>query len=41
MNANTQQTNERKQPNTNDEQKRREEETYWAEWWREYAQTWR
>lgn len=29
-----------KQPG-GDEQKRRDEEQFWADWWREYAQTWK
>lgn len=42
MNTNDQNTNrnDRNQP-TNNEQQSRDEEQFWAAWWREYAQTWK
>jgi hypothetical protein len=41
MNTNQQPRDERKQSPAKDEQKRRDEEQFWANWWREYAQTWK
>jgi hypothetical protein len=38
MNTNT--TNERKQP-TNTNESRRDDDQFWMNWWREYAQTWK
>ncbi len=32
--------NERRQPST-DEQQRRDEAQFWVDWWREYAETWK
>lgn len=37
---NTNDTNtQRQQPETADQQ--RDDEKFWADWWREYAQTWK
>lgn len=41
MQTNNQPRNDRQQTTDNDEQKRRDEEQFWADWWREYAQSWK
>ncbi|WP_276522282.1 hypothetical protein [Kallotenue papyrolyticum] len=33
-------TTERTQPTGANDQQRGDEEQFWADWWREYAQTW-
>lgn len=40
MNTNDATTNERTQSSSAGEQARRDDERFWADWWREYAQTW-
>jgi hypothetical protein len=40
MNPNSKNTNDRNEAKQ-DEQQGREEEKFWTEWWREYAQTWK
>jgi hypothetical protein len=40
MKREDQATNERQQPKADNDQKRRDEDQLWANWWREYAQTW-
>lgn len=39
MNTNDKNTETRNQPQQDD--KNRNDEQFWAEWWREYAQTWK
>lgn len=38
---NTNNRNDRSQPANTNETNRRDDEQFWAEWWREYAQTWK
>jgi hypothetical protein len=41
MNTNDKNTSDRNQQTSGNDQKRRDEDQFWAEWWREYAQTWK
>ena len=41
MQPNNQPNSDRPQGTSKDEQKRRDDEQFWADWWREYAQTWK
>ncbi len=40
MNTNSKPINEQPEPKQ-DDRNRRDEEQFWTEWWREYAQTWK
>jgi hypothetical protein len=40
MNTNTTTGNDRQQ-HTNGSDQNRKDEQFWAEWWREFAQTWK
>lgn len=40
MNTNNKTTNEQNDPKQ-DDQNRSDDEQFWTEWWREYAQTWK
>jgi hypothetical protein len=41
MNTNDKNTNDRTQQTSGSDQNRRDDDQFWAEWWREYAQTWK
>jgi hypothetical protein len=41
MNTNDKNFNERNQQTNGNDQNRRDDDQFWADWWREYAQTWK
>ncbi len=41
MNTNDRNINERREQANGSDQNRRDDDQFWADWWREYAQTWK